>query len=371
MTTQLAQTATRVLRASSYQDLFGDARTTDHLKKRYRGFAKVLHPDLYAGVPEKRLANEAFTRLIELHRLAEQALNPGVADDSILSIATRWGQHGFDKLMGGGDLCDLYEASSVRKGSAQLATIAKVARQSGDKDLLQAEATAIKKLRGAGSDPRRHPFIPELVDSFAYGERGKPTRQVNVLVRLEGFYNLEQVRRAFPAGLPVLDMAWIWRRMLLVLGYAHRQGLVHGAVLPSHVMILPEQHGLVMVDWCYSVQQTDGAFPPIQAIVKSYRDWYPEEVLAKQLPSAATDIAMAARCMIWLMGGNPVTGSFSGGTVPTPFRAFFKGCLSPRQVARPSDAWELLQEFDELLERLGGPYYPRRFRPFSMPTGME
>jgi hypothetical protein len=35
------------------------------------------------------------------------------------------------------------------------------------------------------------------------------------------------------------------------------------------------------------------------------------------------------------------------------------------RAGRPQDAWRLLAEFDELLERL---YGPRTFRPFAMPA---
>ena len=44
----------------------------------------------------------------------------------------------------------------------------------------------------------------------------------------------------------------MWRRLLTALGWAHRARLVHGAVFPEHVLIHPELHGLVLVDWCYA-----------------------------------------------------------------------------------------------------------------------
>ena len=33
-------------------------------------------------------------------------------------------------------------------------------------------------------------------------------------------------------------------------------------------------------------------------------------------------------------------------------------------------AWALLAEFDELLQAMGQPYYPRRFRSFVMPSAV-
>jgi hypothetical protein len=64
---------------------------------------------------------------------------------------------------------------------------------------------------------------------------------------------------------------------------------------------------------------------------------------------------MAARCMTWLMGDR----------APRELRAFADGCRLPALHARPDDAWRLLGELDEVLERL---YGPRTFRPFAMPA---
>jgi hypothetical protein len=135
-------------------------------------------------------------------------------------------------------------------------------------------------------------------------------------------------------------------------------------------MVLSDGYGVVLVDWCYASQaDNSGKYEPIKAIVSNYQDWYPKEVTSKEAPSPATDIFMAAKTMIYLMGGDPNTGNYPEDTkVPRPMRAFFKGCLQSQIAARPGDAWELLAEFDELLEYMGAPYYPRRFRPFTMPA---
>jgi hypothetical protein len=51
--------------------------------------------------------------------------------------------------------------------------------------------------------------------------------------------------------------------------------------------------------------------------------------------------------------------------VPQRLGAFAAGCTLATRSRRPDDAWELLREFDELIERLWG---PRRFRPFPALT---
>jgi hypothetical protein len=79
---------------------------------------------------------------------------------------------------------------------------------------------------------------------------------------------------------------------------------------------------------------------------------------------------MAVRTIIYLLGGDPLTGVFDTSTqVPLKMRMWLRGCLQARQKARPQHAGELLAEFDGLLKRIGSPYYPRRFVKLAVPTG--
>jgi hypothetical protein len=57
-------------------------------------------------------------------------------------------------------------------------------------------------------------------------------------------------------------------------------GLVHGAVLPEHVLIQPDEHGLVLIDWCYSVPLTPST--PLRAPVTARAGLYPPEVAARR-----------------------------------------------------------------------------------------
>lgn len=354
-----------------YFDLFGmppnGVEPTIFIKSGYRHFQKALHPDRYQDEDAKEVATQAFTRLGLLHDQAQEAIRLGRYGTplQLAVVHTRKGEHRIMSQAGVGDLSTTYFAESKRGGTTE-ASFCKIVNDPRDGDLLMNEVKALRILNGPNADPQWQLYVAQLIETFVYAEPGKPRRQANVLGRLEGFYSLETIHERLPGGLSPLHAVWMWRRLLMVLGFAHDLGVVHGAVLPRHVMILPEAHGLTLVDWSYASIKTGSSYQPLVAIVNDHRDWYPEEVLAKRAPSPATDIVLAARTMIWAMGGDPLTGNLPL-TIPHQLRAFFKGCLLHSQSMRPQNAWLLFKEFDELLEDIGGEYFPRRYREFVLP----
>lgn len=367
MTTNLDDAVRQILRATSYVELFGacpeGVEPETHAKSAYRQLARLTHPDFC----DDKKAGEAFAKLTRLYQEASTACEYGEYGQApvFAMIRSRKATHSLRFAWGNGDLCDTYLADSQPKSGTAQRTFCKVVRTATDNDMIKIEAEALKKLNEAA---KMAPFFPTLLDSFRVGS-GSNGRQTNVLAALDDFYSLTDVRHVYTSGVTPLDMAWMWRRILWALAHAHSLGIIHGAITPDHVLIQPDLHGLVLADWSYASVANDAAQPRLTAIIDRYRDWYPPEVLARQSPGAATDLYMAARCMIYIMGGDPVTGAFSGDHVPVPFRAYFRGCILKQQNARPQDALMLLAEFDELLKRLGAPYYPRRFRTFAMPTG--
>jgi len=51
-------------------------------------------------------------------------------------------------------------------------------------------------------------------------------RHINLIAGLPGFRSLAEVRSAFPAGIDPRDAAWMWRRLLVAVGAAHRAGVI-------------------------------------------------------------------------------------------------------------------------------------------------
>lgn len=318
-------------RARTPDDLFGSGQPS----QVYRRLARLLHPDT---APKGRVpaATAAFARLSTLWAQHEGRLT------SVLF--SRRHRYTVGARVAAGDLANLYAARVDGDD-----VLIKIPRQPADNDLLEREATALSTLDTRG-DPRYRAYVPRLVESFRHETPATGARRtVNVVERCTGFVSLERVRAAYPLGVDPRDVAWMWRRLLVALGHAHRAGIVHGAVVPAHVLIHPGEHGLVLVDWCYSVHSGQS----VPAMVASQRGLYPPEVPAREPATPATDIYLASRCVRLLMGRR----------AHPPLLRFLDGCTLAAARMRPQDAWTLLAELDELLDTL---YGPRTFRPFPL-----
>ncbi|MFC4031550.1 molecular chaperone DnaJ [Streptomyces polygonati] len=305
----------------------------------YRCLAHLLRPD--AAPPGRRgEAAAAFARLTRAWRSRS-------ADLPVLNSPRR--AYVLGPALATGDLATLRGAHYEQDGEHREAVL-KIPLRPRDNDLMAHEAAVLTRLDTVG-EPRHRAYAPILLESFRDRAADGAERVINALEPLTGFHTLAEVAAVHPDGLDPRDAAWMWRRLLAGLGWVHRAGLVHGAVLPEHVLIQPPSHGLVLVDWCYAT--AIGTHLPV--LVDRHRDRYPQEALERSPATPATDIHLASSCVRELMGHQ----------TPAPLRAFLRGCLLPAPEARPRDAWLLLAELDEILERL---YGPRTFRPFGMPT---
>jgi hypothetical protein len=246
-------------------------------------------------------------------------------------------------FLAAGDVADVYFAAGEDRGY-----ILKVSRVPEGAALLENERTALATVLASAGDTTYRKYFPTLAESF----RGRDMidKRVNVFLHEPGFYTLEQVKARYPDGLDGRHLAWIYKRLLTALGFHHRQNLVHGAVLPCHVLLHAANHGLQVVGWGQAVE----AGQTIAAVSARYRDWYPPEVSAHRPATAETDLFLAARCLIYLAGGDPLTERMPD-AVPKGMQRFFQASLLKGQAMRPDDAWALHEEFDDLLRGLYGP----------------
>jgi curved DNA-binding protein CbpA len=373
---QLQALANRIAAAQRPEDLFGDLSgdpdaILKQARRAYYQLAQQIHPDKISDVDMQRMAHSASARLNALWDRAEAKIQRGTygSKRADVQVTTPNGQVIIGERIATGDICVVY-ACDYRDQHGDYRGVFKVARQPADNDLVSNEAAILKYLRNVPDSDDFHPYYPQVLESLRYKDASASgVRQAHVLRYFHevkqptDLYSLAEVREHYKQGIHPADMAWMWRRVLVALGFVHQQQVIHGAVLPTHILIHPGLHGVVLIDWSYAVNQRQEPKARISAISNAYEKWYPQEVFDKQTPTAALDIFMAARCMVDLVGGDPLTGDMPA-AVPDKMQRYFKWCLQPGARMRPQRAYPLLEEFDELLAAIWG---PRTYREFTMP----
>lgn len=345
--------AERIEDASDPRVLFGD--DPGKARHRYRRLAMAVHPDTADARDRDRAAH--VTSL--LTTLWDRYNGRGVASGEFFTISTRRRSYAVRREGVAGGISNLYPCTWMEEGDERRGHM-KIPHLPRDADLMQAEATALAAM--AKGEEKFRPFVSELVESFRHRDRTtKMERRVNVTTEVEGLYSMMEVRRRFPQGLDHRDAAWMFRRLLVALGFAHDVGYVHGAVLPQNIYIQPEQHGLVLSEWCFSAPMKskmtawDAGDISVDPDFGTGEPFYPPEVKDKEPVSESTDLYMAAKVLEFMVGDR----------APKALRAFVRGCTLEWQHMRPQNAWVLREEYDDLIERL---YGPRKFRPFTMPA---
>jgi serine/threonine protein kinase len=348
-----AEAVSAITTAASPSDLFGasvSSGPTPEARHAYLRLAQLVHPDRVEPALRGEAAR-AFARLSSLWEARGHSATPS-ASSTILS--TRRAAYVLGRKMADGDLAALYEAEFDGPAGRQTA-VAKMVRTPANNDLVANEAAVLRHL-GWHLEAAHAAFVPQLIDAFRHRDASGAERAVNVLAFAPGDYtSLAEVARVYPDGLHVADAAWVWRRLLFAAGAIARAGVVHGAITPGNVLVEPDRHGLVVIDFSYARVEP---FGPLTALVPSARALYPDDVLAGAAVSPATDVVMGSRLIGSLLDLSTVPPATAAAV-----RAFLRGSTLPGAAA-PDNAWALLEELDELLARLFG---PRTFRPFIMP----
>jgi len=308
----------------------------------YKRLALLYHPDRNHGDPT---AEARFKDVTEAYQaLTAASTTAGGSNASSPSIVKLGAWEIVEGLRKGG-IADLYRVRSVADSRSG---ILKIVRSARDNALLAIEAEALKRL--SVSDPSMARYFPSPLDSFEASGR-----RVNVISTSEECLPLSVIRAHFSAAQPIdfRHVVWMGNRLFEALGIAHRQGIVHGAVLPQHLLFRPGDHGLVIVDWTCATFEGKRKVP---YLVPAFRNHYPPEILAKRTPAPGTDIFMAMSALSYLAGKIPI---------PRAFRPLFEWGLAESPSARPADPWTLL---DKWRAAATATYGEPRFIPLVLPS---
>lgn len=313
------QAIERIEKALDPAALFPPGRDAD---EAYVKLLKLVHPDRFEPAQRPR-AEEAAKKLAGF--LAQ--IKPATPQTSKVG---KWEIQG---PLCAGDLADLYLVEADTKPA-----VMKVARSATDNDLMRAEYAALAKMHTCREELREYwKYIPCPIDTFEASGR-----QATVFTRADGYLPLSSLAQMFPEGLPFRHIVWMGNRLLSVIGFAQREGWLHGGITPAHLLYHPKTHGLVLVGWCSVTAQSKPGHVPIMS--NAWDALYPAEVRKKWPAHPGTDIYMAAKSLL-----------YASERPPREFLSIFEHMTAESPSARPLDAWALQERWVERAKEVYGP----------------
>jgi len=135
-----------------------------------------------------------------------------------------------------------------RVGALTERVVLKIAHDGVPADYLIRERDVLNQLQ-AGTAPGAAYFSQRLPQAVALGSTADAHR-VLVLRHPTGFWgSLADVKRHYPQGIDARHVVWMWRRVLEVLAYAHADHWAHGNLAPEHLLVQPNDHGILIIGW--------------------------------------------------------------------------------------------------------------------------
>ena len=261
-----------------------------------------------------------------------------------------------------GSVSDVYTGQRARWPTELV--ILKILRDRKDLDRFDNEWDVLQTLHKSntvGADS----FTMLIPQPVAHGDISSGVyagKRVNIFRWISGFYDtFDAVIQAYPQGIPTRASIWIWRRILEVLSFIHASGMVHGAVLPSHLFIQEMEHGVRLVGYGCS----DHIGVKLQNVYQAFESFYPQSARSRLTLTPQLDLVMSARCVIALLGGDPATASLDT-SMPAPLIRILQRVARIEQTGKSSeDAWSIREELGDIAKQV---YGAPQFVPIVMPS---
>ena len=352
----------KIMRAVFPEDIFSPSEYNQllQIKKEYRLLSKAVHPDSENGRESKKLAEEAFLRLNDFYKKALDKINVGTygnivkenqEDTNYFLIKTKKREYNITSTLAQGDLSNIYEGNCIESDDEIGKIVVKIVNDPMNNDLVQNEIRVLKLFQEHPSNQSKH--LPMILDQFKTVDG-----QVGIIMRYFDGYDLHSVREKYTEGIPQKHVVWIMNRLLSALGRVHQMGIIHTNIDPSHIMIRPRDHNLMLLDWSYST------IDPIM-IGRRFRvlneDYSPPEVIEQKPPIPASDLYSVGKCMIYLLDGDLKTNRMSS-DIDDRLQRFFQFFVRDSPLQRAQDAWEMHAQLVELIKEMWGSIQFLEFR---------
>lgn len=311
---------------------------------------------------DRRIAEAfRFADAREITNLPRRFLTDGRSRDRFGEVTIGGRAYLLAGRIGRGDTSDVYLA---RTDDDMPTFVVVKALVTDDRDLLRREVANLKALAAAdakGSDLFKS-TVPEYVAEGVMRRPDGSEWPVVVCRYRHGFdWSLADVMAEYPEGVDVETMVWMANRLFLNMDWFHDVGLVHGALVPAHLVVNARDHSMIQVGWGTAVRPGQR----LVGISEAFEAYYPEEALNGRV-TPQTDFAMAARSLIAVVGGNPATGELPSrvpGPVGDMLARYARYPGAPTRGLRTS-AMDLYTDWRDVMESVFG---PPRYHPFHMP----
>lgn len=335
------EAANKIKSATFPEDVFTDAFNVEAV---YKELAKIVHPDINKNSAE---SIEVFKLLGELHAIVLTKVKANTYGIKNLGTVTKKGgtTYTLQKQIGRDALAKTFSAESKTKQ-----VTCKIYYSAATKDFAINETNTLKAIHESAvkdlTVTKNH--LPVLVDSFQLDTK----QYVNIFNSYGKSHTFKQVKEKYNNGIKLEHAAWMFNRMLGSLLAVHQAGFVHNSLTPDSFLIYPETHNGLLTNFAYSTKLGQ----PLKGYNPQWKDFYAHELLEKRATSFGSDIYMAAKCIIYLIGADSLTKT------PEPFQSFIRYCTMGMRF-RPQDVWELHNDFRELLKTIFG---EPKFHEFKM-----
>jgi len=293
------------------------------IESAYRALMQLHHPDHNGSTEMATALNLAHATLIDVVKRRDYDKRQRTADPKVIGdyrIIAKIAEGGFGKT---------YKAEHVLVHEPVCIKHCSEISAAHDTVLIE-EAKAMWDLR--------HYSIP-AVRNLVRLEDGSLAL---VMSFIEG-PTLEQVVQRRKRPVDPENVAWITQRVLHALMYIHSQGVIHGDLKPQNIIIQPDSHNAVLVDFGLSMIK-----PRAADKAKGYTDYYaPPEQEAGQVLIPESDLYSLGMTMIFALTGDVkrLPGKEVPLSVPGPMCDFIRNLIHQEPLDRPR-VWQK----DNLLE---------------------
>ncbi len=371
MDADLEQVCQRINAAVEPEDLFGAESTVlpprqlaEFLGKEYRPLKALTDPSKYTLPEDFEAAREAYEKLGRLYEEAKRRiachlygldgrgkLRPSSATKSFV-VGTR-------RYFVGSKITTTPHSTWYRgfledNGRILGETEIKLANTPSDNSFIANEVRILDILHERDVPQWKH--LPLVLDRFQAGDRAGC-----VFRKIPGI-SISDARKvpAHERGVDQRHMVWMLDRVLSGIGYAHRQGVVHGNLTPDNVILQSLTHNAYLIGWEGAVHR-----PAVsRAKIGIFSDIYTApEVRERGQIGPWSDIYSVGKIMIWVLGGDPERNEIPQG-VKTPLADFLLTLVKEDHQKRPDDAWVLYEEQKRIKDSL----WKRKFLHFDAGT---